>query len=258
MSTCRHCKPGVRERLETLAGIFEVDVTGFVMKSNHLHVILRTGPTSWRTGRTRKWHAGNSKNGAESVHYGKFMTCQRSRGRTSCERRRPCRNAGSGWPAYGGLCERRCDWTPTSSDSSRLDWAPGTRGRFGILTMRCHSQRLATDPRPADDRWRLLARQRAAFRPLVPSRPMAAPRTCNPPPLAPESVGSPASAHVAGRFPNSSRVPSARFSHFFPHAARGHVAFGATIRRKRAASAPPFAIPLVAFGNPCRRRAELD
>ena len=42
------------------------------------------------------------------------------------------------------------------------------------------------------------------------------------------------------------------------HAARDHVAFGATIYRKRAASAPPFANRLAAFGNPCRGRAELD
>ena len=114
--------------------------------------------------------------------------------------------AGTGpWASRRGESSRRLE-------APRLAGAPGTRGRFGILTTRCHSQRLATDPRPATDRFQLLARQRAAFRPLVPSRPSAAPKTFNPPPLAPASVGSPASAPVGRRFRNSSRVPIARSS----------------------------------------------
>ena len=36
-----HRKAWVQERLETLAGIFAVNVTGFAVMSNHLHVVLR-------------------------------------------------------------------------------------------------------------------------------------------------------------------------------------------------------------------------
>ena len=43
MRTDRHRRTRVLERLETLAGIFAVDVTGFAVMSNHLHVILCTG-----------------------------------------------------------------------------------------------------------------------------------------------------------------------------------------------------------------------
>ena len=36
-----HRKAWVQKRLETLAGIFGVDVTGFAVMGNHLYVILR-------------------------------------------------------------------------------------------------------------------------------------------------------------------------------------------------------------------------
>ena len=39
LSTCRHRKAWVRARLETLAGTFGVDVTGFAVMSNHVHLI---------------------------------------------------------------------------------------------------------------------------------------------------------------------------------------------------------------------------
>ena len=45
-----HRKEWIRERLEELAGIFGIDVLGFAVLSNHLHVVARTRPdvvTSW-------------------------------------------------------------------------------------------------------------------------------------------------------------------------------------------------------------------
>ena len=37
-------KTVVRDRLEELAGIFGIDVLGFAVMSNHLHVVVRTRP----------------------------------------------------------------------------------------------------------------------------------------------------------------------------------------------------------------------
>jgi hypothetical protein len=45
-----HRKQWIRERLEELAGIFGIDVLGFAVMSNHLHVVVRTRPdlvSSW-------------------------------------------------------------------------------------------------------------------------------------------------------------------------------------------------------------------
>lgn len=39
-----HRKEWIRERLEELAGIFAVDVLGFAVLSNHMHVVVRTRP----------------------------------------------------------------------------------------------------------------------------------------------------------------------------------------------------------------------
>ena len=39
-----HRKAWIRERLEELAGIFGIDVLGFAVLSNHLHVVVRTRP----------------------------------------------------------------------------------------------------------------------------------------------------------------------------------------------------------------------
>ena len=39
-----HRKEWIRERLEELAGIFGIDVLGFAVLSNHLHVVVRTRP----------------------------------------------------------------------------------------------------------------------------------------------------------------------------------------------------------------------
>ena len=39
-----HRKEWIRERLEELAGIFALDILGFAVLSNHLHVIVRTRP----------------------------------------------------------------------------------------------------------------------------------------------------------------------------------------------------------------------
>jgi REP element-mobilizing transposase RayT len=39
-----HRKEWVRERLEFLAGVFGVDILGFAVMSNHLHVVVRTRP----------------------------------------------------------------------------------------------------------------------------------------------------------------------------------------------------------------------
>lgn len=39
-----HRKQWIRERLEELAGIFGMDVLGFAVMSNHLHVVVRTRP----------------------------------------------------------------------------------------------------------------------------------------------------------------------------------------------------------------------
>ena len=45
-----HRKEWIRQRLEELAGIFGIDVLGFAVMSNHLHVVVRTRPdvvNSW-------------------------------------------------------------------------------------------------------------------------------------------------------------------------------------------------------------------
>ncbi|MEJ7593131.1 MAG: hypothetical protein WKF77_16420 [Planctomycetaceae bacterium] len=45
-----HRKEWIRDRLEVLAGIFAIDVMGFAVLSNHLHLVARTRPdvvTSW-------------------------------------------------------------------------------------------------------------------------------------------------------------------------------------------------------------------
>ncbi len=39
-----HRKEWIRERLEELAGIFALDILGFAVLSNHLHVVVRTRP----------------------------------------------------------------------------------------------------------------------------------------------------------------------------------------------------------------------
>ena len=39
-----HRKEWIRERLEELAGIFSLDILGFAVLSNHLHVVVRTRP----------------------------------------------------------------------------------------------------------------------------------------------------------------------------------------------------------------------
>jgi REP element-mobilizing transposase RayT len=39
-----HRKEWIRERLEELAGIFGIDILGFAVMSNHLHVVVRTRP----------------------------------------------------------------------------------------------------------------------------------------------------------------------------------------------------------------------
>ncbi len=39
-----HRKQWIRDRLEELAGIFGIDVPGFAVMSNHLHVVVRTRP----------------------------------------------------------------------------------------------------------------------------------------------------------------------------------------------------------------------
>jgi len=39
-----HRKQWIRDRLEELAGIFGIDVLGFAVMSNHLHVVVRTRP----------------------------------------------------------------------------------------------------------------------------------------------------------------------------------------------------------------------
>ena len=47
-----HRKEWIRERLEELAGIFAVDILGFAVLSNHLHVVVRTRPDivkAWST-----------------------------------------------------------------------------------------------------------------------------------------------------------------------------------------------------------------
>ena len=39
-----HRKAWIRDRLEELAGAFAIDVCGFAVMSNHIHVVLRTRP----------------------------------------------------------------------------------------------------------------------------------------------------------------------------------------------------------------------
>lgn len=44
-----HRKQWIRDRLEVLAGIFAVDILGFAVMSNHLHVVVRTRPDVVKT-----------------------------------------------------------------------------------------------------------------------------------------------------------------------------------------------------------------
>ena len=44
-----HRKQWIRDRLEVLAGIFAVDVLGFAVMSNHVHVVVRTRPDVVKT-----------------------------------------------------------------------------------------------------------------------------------------------------------------------------------------------------------------
>lgn len=44
-----HRKQWIRDRLEVLAGIFAVDVLGFAVMSNHLHLVVRTRPDVVKT-----------------------------------------------------------------------------------------------------------------------------------------------------------------------------------------------------------------
>ncbi len=39
-----HRKQWIRDRLEVLAGIFGIDIGGYAVMSNHLHVVLRIRP----------------------------------------------------------------------------------------------------------------------------------------------------------------------------------------------------------------------
>jgi len=41
---CDHPKQWIQDRLEFLAGQFGVDVPGFAVMSNHLHVVVRNRP----------------------------------------------------------------------------------------------------------------------------------------------------------------------------------------------------------------------
>ncbi len=56
-----HRKEWIRERLEDLAGIFALDVMGYAVMSNHLHVVVRTRPNvvrDWTDEQVAKqwWH----------------------------------------------------------------------------------------------------------------------------------------------------------------------------------------------------------
>jgi len=44
-----HRKQWIRDRLEVLAGISAIDVLGFAVMSNHLHVVVRTRPNVVKT-----------------------------------------------------------------------------------------------------------------------------------------------------------------------------------------------------------------
>ena len=44
-----HRKDWIRDRLEVLAGIFAIDVMGFAVLSNHMHIVARTRPDLVKT-----------------------------------------------------------------------------------------------------------------------------------------------------------------------------------------------------------------
>ena len=210
MIAYRHRNAWVQERLERPADNFGADVTGFAVMSNHLHVIPGKGPGAVARRYEGERHGVRSvqeDHGSQAGPRGNELRMLTAVPAVVAER--PVRLASLPW----------CMRASMSMDGS-LTQLDGTgrrvRGASSEFSRWASRQRVATDPRPAEDGWRRLARQRAAFRPLVPLRSLVAPRTCNPPPLAPASVGSAASAPAATRFPNSSRVSSARFAPIHP------------------------------------------
>ena len=51
-----HRKDWIQNRLEELSGIFAIDVLGFAVMANHVHVVLRTRPDL-----TTRWSADEGK-----------------------------------------------------------------------------------------------------------------------------------------------------------------------------------------------------
>jgi REP element-mobilizing transposase RayT len=39
-----HRRQWIRDRLDVIAGLFGIDILGFAVMSNHLHVVVRTRP----------------------------------------------------------------------------------------------------------------------------------------------------------------------------------------------------------------------
>src|SRR5271166_4839779 len=53
-----HRRSWIRDRLESLAGLFGLEIAAFAVLSNHLHVILRIRPDWSPSGPIRRWRGG--------------------------------------------------------------------------------------------------------------------------------------------------------------------------------------------------------
>ena len=122
-----HRKQWVRQRLEALAGAFAIDVLGFAVMSNHLHVILRNRPDVAREFNdeevARRWRRVFSQNPEADAAETNELAVRMLLAEAVAERRR--RLASISW-FMRALCE------PIARRANREDQATGRfwEGRF--------------------------------------------------------------------------------------------------------------------------------